>query len=160
MQRLKIRVVAGESPILWIERDGAFEVRDGFGVLVPLCMGDRQHVEGVIVVGILVANQAKVCNRLVVLAAVDGERGRVQTLGHSLRRIFTLGSLSLADIQVEADPLEKLLLVRVLPEHALERVYRRAIVMTLKRVESPLVKGDRLEVGRSPLRTGRCRAFG
>jgi hypothetical protein len=127
-------------------------VRYGLGVLVPLGMGDGKHVERVIVVGILVANQAQVRDGLVVLAAVDCERGGVQTFGHGLRRVFALRSLSLADIQVETDALVKLLLVRVLPEHTLECVYRRAIVMTLKGFEPTLVKRDRLEVGRSPLR--------
>jgi len=43
---------------------------DGLCVLVSLGVGDRQHVERVIVVRIFVPHQPQVRNRLIVLAAV------------------------------------------------------------------------------------------
>ena len=59
---------------------------DGFGVFAALGVRDGEHVERVVVVGILVAHQAQVRDRLVVVAAVDGERRRVQPLVDGLRR--------------------------------------------------------------------------
>jgi hypothetical protein len=157
VKRLKIRVVTGESPIFWVKGNGALEVRNGFGVLVALRVGYGQHVQSVIVVGVFVANQTQVCNRLIVLTAVYREGGGVQSFRHRLRRIFSLRCLPLTDVQVEAYPLVKLLLIRILPEHCLECVDRCAIVVTLKSFKPALVKGDRLEVGRSTLRgIGSC----
>ena len=85
-QRLEVGIVARERTILRVERDGAFEMRDRFGVLVPLGVGDGEHVERVVVVGILVAHEAQVRERLVVRAAVDRERRRVEPLVDGLRR--------------------------------------------------------------------------
>jgi hypothetical protein len=45
--------------------------------LVSLGVRDREHVERVVVVGVFVSDEAQVRNRLVVLAAVDCESGRV-----------------------------------------------------------------------------------
>jgi hypothetical protein len=85
VQRLEIRIVPCEGAVLRVERDGAFEMRDRLGVLVPLSVRDGEHVDGVVVVGVFVAHEAKMCDRLVVLSAVDGERRRVQALVDGLR---------------------------------------------------------------------------
>ena len=84
-ERLEIRIVSGEGAVLRVERDGAFEMRDGLGVLAALRVGDGEHVEGVVVVGVFVAHEAQMCDRLVVLSAVDGERRRVQAFVDGLR---------------------------------------------------------------------------
>ncbi len=122
----------------------------GFGVLIPLGVSDGEHVEGVIVVWILVANQPKMGNGLVVLATVDRERRRVQPLVHGLRRILALCGLTLADVQVQAHPLVKFFLVRILPEHRFKSVDRCAVVVPLQRLEAPFVQ--RHSLGRSTLR--------
>ena len=59
-QRLEVGVASGERAVLGVQRDRALEVRDRFGVLAALGVGDRQHVERVVVVGILVADQPQV----------------------------------------------------------------------------------------------------
>jgi len=41
-------------------------------------VGDGEHVDRVVVVGILVANQTQMRDGLIVLAAVDGEGGRIE----------------------------------------------------------------------------------
>ena len=62
--------------VFGVQRDRPLEVRQGFGVLAALRMRDREHVERVIVVRIFVADQPQVSDRLIVLAAVDRQRGR------------------------------------------------------------------------------------
>ena len=77
--------MARQGAVLSIQRNGAFEVRDRFGMLVALRVSDREHVERVVVVGVLVANEAKVCDGFVVASAVERQRGRVQPLVNGLR---------------------------------------------------------------------------
>ena len=100
-----------------IERDGALEMRDRLGVLVPLSVRDGEHVDGVVVVRVFVAHEAKMGNRLVVLPAIDGERRRVQALVDGLRIRHSRGRLPLTDIQVEPNPFVQFLLFRILPQH-------------------------------------------
>jgi hypothetical protein len=70
-QRLQIRIVPRERAIFGVQRDRSFEMRDRLRVLVALSVGDGKHVDGVVVIGIFVANEAEMCDRLIVLAAVD-----------------------------------------------------------------------------------------
>ena len=67
-QRFEIGIAPGERAVLGVQRDGALEVRDRLGMLAALGVGDGQHVEGVVVVRILVADQPQVRDRLVVAA--------------------------------------------------------------------------------------------
>src|SRR5262245_61706385 len=82
---LEVRIVSGESPIFGIQGDGAFEVCDGFGRLAALRMSNGQHVERVVVIGILVADQSQVGDGFVVPPPVDGDRGGVEPLVDRLR---------------------------------------------------------------------------
>ena len=91
-QRLEIGIVPGQRAVFRVEGDGALEMGDGFGMLVALRVGDGQHVEGVVVVGILVAHQAQVRDRLIVLPAVDGERRGIEPFVDGLRRGFAAAS--------------------------------------------------------------------
>ena len=75
-KRLEVSIGPGKRPILRVERDGSFQMGHGFGQIAALGMGDGQHVQRVIVVGILVADQTELGNRLVVAPAVDRDRGR------------------------------------------------------------------------------------
>ena len=68
---------------------------------IALRVGHREHVDGVVVVGILVADQAQMRDRLIVLAAVDRQRGGVQPFFDRLRRRFAVRRLTLTDVQVE-----------------------------------------------------------
>src|SRR4029077_8889894 len=96
-----------------VEGDGTLEMGDRLRMLVALRMGDRQHVDRVVVVGILVANQTQMRDRLIVLAAVDGEGRRIEALVDRLRRGFALGRLALADIEVESNALVQFLFLGV-----------------------------------------------
>jgi hypothetical protein len=96
-------------------------MRNGFGVLAALRVGDRQHVEGVVVVGIFVTDQPQVGNGFVVASAVDGQRGCVEPLVDGLRRGFTGFDQPLADVQVQPYALVQLLLLRVEPQDRLEQ---------------------------------------
>ena len=82
---------------------------DRFGRFTTLGVRDGEHVERVIVVRILVADQPQVEERLVVVAAVDRERRRIEALVDRLRRGLPRQHLTLADVQVEADALVQLL---------------------------------------------------
>ena len=68
----------------------------------------------VVVVGVFVANQAQMRDRLVVLAAVDRERRGVEPLVDGLRRGFARRRLALADVQVQPDALVQFLLLGIL----------------------------------------------
>ena len=100
-------------------------MRDRLGVLAALRVRDGEHVERVVVVGILVADEAQVRDRLVVAAAVDGERRGVETLVDRLRRGFARRGLTLADVQIQPDALVQLLFLGILAEHRLEAGRRR-----------------------------------
>jgi hypothetical protein len=100
-KRLEIRIVAGEGAIFRVQSDRTLEVRDGFSMLVTLGVRDGEHVDRVIVVGILVADEAQMRDRLVVLPAVDGERRRVEALVDGLRRGLLVRCLPLTDVEVE-----------------------------------------------------------
>jgi hypothetical protein len=155
MQGLEIRVVAGESPILRVQRDRSFQVGNGFRVLVALGMGDGKHVQGVIVVWVLVANEAEMDNGLIVLAAVDGERCRVEAFVDRLRRILPLRGLALTDVQIQAHPLVQFLLIRVLSEHGFQSIDGGPVVMPLQRLESAFVKRNGFEICGPTLRCRR-----
>src|SRR5437867_318232 len=81
-KRLEIGVASGKPAVLGVHGYRALQVGHGLGVLTTLSVSDCQHVQGVIVVGILVTHQPEVRNGLVVFAAVDGERRGVKTLLH------------------------------------------------------------------------------
>ena len=74
MQWLEIRVVASEGAVLGVERNRALEVGYRFGMLTPLSMCHREHVQSVVVVGIFVAHQMQLRDRILVAAAVYGQR--------------------------------------------------------------------------------------
>ena len=157
VERLEVRVAAREGAILGIKGNCAFEMGDCLGVLAALGVSDGEHVKRVIVVGIFVANQAKMRNRLVVLAAIDRECGGVKTFLDCLRRRFLRCRVALADVQVQADALVQFLFIRVLAEDRLEQLQRVVVVVALKRLDTLFVESDGLEVGRRSLRPGRCR---
>ena len=89
---------------------------NGFGMVATLGMGHRQHVEGVIVIGIFVPHQVEVRDGLVVPPAIDGEGRRVQAFVDGLRRRLTGRDMPLADVQVEADALLELFFVGILAQ--------------------------------------------
>ena len=105
-----------------------------------------------VVVWILVANQAEMGDGLIVLPAVDGQRGRVQPFFDRLRRVFTGRDLPLADVQIEAHAFKKLLLVWKLGEHRFEQLRGPGVIVVLKRFQPLLVDGNRLEICRASLR--------
>ena len=49
-----------EPLVLRVEGDGAFEMRQRLGVFAALGVRDRQHVQGVVVVRVFVADQPQV----------------------------------------------------------------------------------------------------
>ena len=120
-QRLEVGIVARERAVFGVQRDGAFEVRDRFGVLAALRVRDGQHVNRVVVVRIFVADEAQVRDRLIVGAAVDGQRRGVEALVDRLRRVLALRGLTLADVQVQPHPLVQFLFFRMQAQHRLEQ---------------------------------------
>ena len=114
--------------------DRALEVGDRLDVFAALGVGDGQHVERVIVVGVLVAHQTEVRQGLVVPAAVDRERRREQPLVDGLRRRFLAGRLALTDVQVQPDPLVQLLFLGVL---SAARTRRGAAAADSRGAEAP-----------------------
>src|SRR2546422_11614869 len=72
--RLQVRVASGEGAVFRVERDRTLQVGDRFSVLAALRVRDREHVERMIVVGIFIAHESEMRDRLIVLAAVDSER--------------------------------------------------------------------------------------
>src|SRR5262249_49940734 len=57
VQRLEIRIVSSQRAVLGIQGNGPFEMGDRLGELVTLGVSDGEHVERVIVVGVLVSNE-------------------------------------------------------------------------------------------------------
>jgi len=149
--RLEVRIVAGQRAILRVEGDSTLEVGDGFCVLVALRMGDRKHVDRMVVVRILVANQTQMRDRLIVLAAVDGQGRGIEALVDRLRRRFTLSCLALADVEVQAYAFVQFLFLGVLAKDRLEEICGLLVRMPLERFKSALINGDCLEIGRPTL---------
>jgi hypothetical protein len=78
----------------------SLEVCDCLGRFASLGMGDGEHVERVVVVRLLVADQPEVRERLVVAAAVDRERRGIQTLLGGLGSRLFRGDLTFTDAEV------------------------------------------------------------
>jgi len=154
---LEIGIVAGERPIFRVQCNRALQVSDRFCMLVPLGMGDSEHVEGVVVIGILIADQAEMGDGLIVLTTIDRERCRVQALVDGLRRCFSLRRLSLTDIEIQPNPLVQFLFFGVLPENGFEQADGFGVGVPLKCLEPSLIDSDGLEIGRTPLRRSRLR---
>lgn len=158
-QGFEIGIVAGEGAVFGIQGYRALQVRDGFGVLVALCVRHGEHVNRVIVVGIFVADQAQMRDGLVVLPTVDGEGRGVQAFIDGLGCGFLLRRLALTDVEVEPDPLVKLLFLRIQAKDRFQEACRLLICVPLQGFEAPLIQCDRLKIGGSPLwsRLYRCR---
>jgi hypothetical protein len=150
-ERLEIRVALRQRTIFRVKRDGAFEMCDRLGRLAALGMSDREHIERVIVVWIFVADEPQIRERLIVTAAIDGKRRRVQALFLRSRRRFFRRRLSLADVQIEPHPFVQLLFLRVLPQHRFEQRSRAAKVVSLERLQAALVERDSLDIRWAPL---------
>ncbi len=120
---------------------------DGFGGLATLRVGHGQHVERVVVVGVLIAHQPQMGDGFVVPAAVDRQRGGVQPFINGLGSLLSGTRLPLADVQVQANAFVELLLVGVLSEDRLEQVSRLTVIVSLQSFQSPFVEGDSIDVG-------------
>src|SRR5262249_60784807 len=106
-------------------------MRNRLGVLVPLSVRDGEHVDGVVVVRVFVADEAKMRDCLVVLSAVDGEGRRVQALVDGLRIWNSRCRLPLTDVEVEPNPLVKFLLFGILAEYGFQNGRRRTVNVSL-----------------------------
>src|SRR5437667_7319283 len=133
-------------------------MRNRLGVLVPLSMGYGEHVDGVIVVRVFVAHEAKMSDRLVVLSAVDRKRRRVQALVDGLRIWNSRCRLALADIEVEPNPFVQFLLFGILAQHRFQNGGSLTVIVSLERLDTALVQSHRFKVGRSSLRAWRTGA--
>jgi len=120
---------------------------DGFSEFAALRMGHGQHVQRVVVVGILVAHQAEMRDGFVVAAPVDREGGGIEPFVDRLRGLLARGCLALADVQIEADTLVEFLLIGVLPENRLEKVRCLSVVMPLQSFETALVERYGVDIG-------------
>ncbi len=156
-KRLEVGVAFRKRAILGVERDRALEVRDRLGRFAALGVRDRQHVKRVIVVGVFVANQPQVCERLIVAPPVDGKRRRIQALFLRLRGGLLRRDLTVADVQVLPDPFVELLFLGILPQDALECLGCPFEIMPLQCPHPALVERDRLDVRRTVLGSPRRR---
>jgi hypothetical protein len=57
-QRIEVLVSAGKRAALRVQRDRTRQMCDGFKVLALLSVCDRQHVESVVVVGVLITDES------------------------------------------------------------------------------------------------------
>jgi hypothetical protein len=144
--------VPGERPIFVVERDGAFEMGDGFGGFAALRVCDGEHVERVVVVRVFVAHQAEMGDCLVVAAAVDRERGCVEPFVDRLRRFLAGTRLPPANVEVEPDALVQFFLVGILAQDRLEQVGRPPVIVALEGFEAAFVQCDGVDLGRTTLR--------
>src|SRR5262245_194733 len=128
------------------------------GVLVPLSVRDGEHVDGVVVVRVFVADEAKMRDRLVVLSAVDGERRRVQALIDGLRIWNSRCRLPLTDVEVQTNPFVQFLLFGILAQHRFQNGGSLTVIVSLERLDTSLVQSHCFKVGRTSLRAWRASA--
>jgi hypothetical protein len=130
-------------------------VGDRFCVLIALGVRHGQHVDGVVVIRVLVTDQAQMRDRLVVLPSVDREGRCVKAFVDRLWSGLALRGLSLTNIEVEPHAFVQLAFFRVLPQDRFQQVGRLLIGVALERLQSTLVKRDRLEIRGAALGRGR-----
>ena len=150
-QGFQVRIRAGEGPVFGIERDGAFEVRDRFGVLVTLRVCNGEHVDGVVVVRVLVPHETQMSNGLIVMTAINRQRGSIEAFFERLRCALLRRHLPLADVQIEANAFQKLLFLWKLNEDRFEQLGCPPVIVALECLQASLIDRDGFEVGRSPL---------
>jgi len=90
--------------------------RLGDALAAPFVDAGAQTVLAPAIGGILVAHEAQMRDRLVVLSAIDSERRREQPLVNGLRRFLAPRGLPPADIQVLPYALVQLFLFRILSQ--------------------------------------------
>lgn len=116
-------------------------------MLAPLCVRHREHIQRVVVVGILVAHQPEVRDRVIVAPRVDREGGGVQPSIHRLGRVLLGRCLAPADVQVKSDALVKFLFFGESRKDGLQELLRFPVPVTLERLNALLVHGDGFDVG-------------
>jgi hypothetical protein len=109
-----------QCPVFGIHGNSALKMRNRRGMFTPLSMGDGEHVQGVIVIGILVSHQMEMRNRLVVLSPIDGDRRCIEAFVDRLGRRIRPNDLALTNVEVEPNPFVQFLFFGVLPQNALE----------------------------------------
>ena len=82
-----------------------------FGMIATLGVCNCEHVQRVVVVGVLIADETQLGDRFVVLAAVYRQGRRVQTFFDRAGQRRLWCGVAFADVQVQADALVKFLLV-------------------------------------------------
>jgi hypothetical protein len=112
LEGLQVGIALREGPVLWIECDGPCEMRHRFGMLAALRVGDREHVQRVVIVWILVPDESEMHECFVVPLPVDGKCGSVEPLSDALRRSFSRGDLARTDVQIKPGALEEFLFLR------------------------------------------------
>ncbi len=112
-------------------------------------MNNREHIECLIVVRVLLSGTFEVTRRFGQSTSVDGQRGSVETVFESLRHLPPRGLLALAHLQVQTNPLVEFLLLGVGRQNGLEYFGRLTIFLSLEGEERLLVAGDCFQVSRS-----------
>src|SRR5262249_361800 len=154
-QWIEVGIGPSQRAILGIYRDGSLDVRDGFGQFAPLSVRNREHIQCVIVVRILIADETEMQDSFVVASTVERDRRRVQSLVDGLRSRFDGGDLAAADVQVQLYPLVELLLFGKLLQYCFESIRGTRVVMLLQAFKTAFVQCDSLEIRRSSSRRGR-----
>jgi hypothetical protein len=159
-QGFEIRIPSREHAVLGIERNCTLKMSDGLGVLAPLRMSYREHVQRVIVVRVFVAHEAQVRDRLVVAAPIERQRRRIQSLFDRLRGRVARRRVALADLQIQPNPLVQLLLFRIPLQDGSKAIDGGIVIVPLKRIESLFLQPNRLDVRRADGRSRSSRLSG
>jgi hypothetical protein len=118
---LQVRILAGKSSILGIEFDRAQQAGDSFWKLATEGENDGAHIMRVIVKRFVANDLANVPEGLGVFAGIKGQGCGVKLFLNATWRGFGLRpTLSVANIEIELNPLVQLLLIGVIREHCAE----------------------------------------
>jgi hypothetical protein len=147
VKRFKVGVATGKCPIFRIQRNCSLEMRDRLDMFSALSVCDGEHVQSVVVVRILVADEPEMRNGFIVPTAVQCKRRGVQPLLQGLRIGLGRRGVPLADVQIQPDPFMELALIWEGCEETLEQLERAAIIVTLERFETLLIDRDGLGIG-------------
>lgn len=114
-------------------------MRDGLEWFVPLGVRDRQHIERVIVVRVLISNEPKVPEGLIVSPTVDRKCGGIQPFLDRPRGVFRRGGLPCAHLQVKASTFDQLPFLGKSTHDSLEELDGINVGAALERFDPALV---------------------
>ena len=116
MQRLEGRFVPRQKPVVWVELDRAMKMRDRFGFVSCLCVGDGEHVLDLLAIRCLGQRRFEVLECFLCGPSIQSESRGIHSFFEAFRRGGRSG-VTLAHLQIPSAALVELALVRKLPNH-------------------------------------------